>query len=481
MPPDLTDLKAAQAEAAEGAAWLRAALRGARFGVWERHLPTASARWDARAAEIYGGLTPDRAMPSLAEWRDRIHPEDRAARLATVEASIAPGGPDNYDAAFRFRRDDGGYNWLVVHGTVVERDPVTGHGLRLAGVVQDVSERHAAEAALRTSEERLRLAQDAGGVGSWEWTVKTSELYWSESCHRLHGTDPTIPPTLESWRNGIHPEDWVAVAAAIETMLKGEAKEWAAEFRFTRVSDGAVRWISGRGTVEREAATGQVLRLRGIALDVTPQKAAEESQRLLIREIDHRAKNALAVVQAAVRLTPRHDNAAYAQAIEGRVNALARAHTLLAEGRWTGADLLTLARGELAPFLLPAGGTEVPMMTVDGPNVQVASSAAQGLSMALHELATNATKHGALSVPSGRLTVGWSVDQVAGLLALRWEERCGPPITAPPSRRGFGTRVLEGTIKNQLGGTIQWHWERSGLICEMTIPLNRAIELQGGV
>ncbi|MGG5890559.1 PAS domain-containing protein [Falsiroseomonas sp. HC035] len=478
---DITDLKAAQTEAAEGAARLRAALRGARFGVWERHLPTASARWDVRAAEIYCGLTPDRALPSLAEWRDRIHPDDRAARLATIEGATAPGGPDNYDVEFRFRRDDGGYNWLVVHGSVVERDLVTGHGVRLAGVVQDLSEKYAADAALRTSEERLRLAQDAGGVGSWEWTIETGEVYWSESCHRLHGTDPSVPPTLETWRNGIHLDDWVAVAAGIEATLKGEAKEWATEFRFTRASDGALRWISGRGTVEREAATGRALRFRGIALDVTPQKAVEELQRLLIREIDHRAKNALAVVQAAVRLTPSHDSAAYAQAIEGRITALARAHTLLAEGRWTGADLLTLVRGELAPFLLPADGTKVLVVTVGGPEVQVSSAAAQGLAMALHELATNATKHGALSVPGGRLTVGWSVDRAAGLLALQWQEHCGPPITAPPSRRGFGTRVLEGTIKNQLGGTLQFHWNSSGLVCKMTVPLDCAIEMEGSI
>src|SRR5207253_2357687 len=141
---------------------------------------------------------------------------------------------------------------------------------------------------------------------------------------------------------------------------------------------------------------------------------------------------------------------AYAHAIEGRVKALARAHTLLAEGRWSGADLLTLARGELAPFLVPAINGAVPVVNLDGPIVQVSASAAQGLSMALHELATNATKYGALSVSNGRLTVTWSLDCATGALKLRWEERGGPPVASPPRRRGFGTRVLEGTIKNQL-------------------------------
>lgn len=242
-----------------------------------------------------------------------------------------------------------------------------------------------------------------------------------------------------------------------------------------------MRWMSGRGSVEREASTGRALRFRGIVLDITSQKAAEELQQLLIREIDHRAKNALAVVQAAVRLTPKDNTAAYAKAIEGRVKALARAHTLLAQGRWTGADLLTLARGELAPFLLPAGSGKVPEVIIDGPAVQVSSAAAQGLSMALHELATNATKHGALSVPAGRLVVKWTVDHATAQLALQWEEQGGPPVAAPPSHRGFGTRVLEGTIKTQLGGTIHCSWESTGLVCEMTVPLNRSVEFEVGI
>lgn len=476
---DVTALKAVEAALMAGEARLRAALQGARLGTWERHLPTASGHWDARAAEIYGGLTPDRCSPDLAEWRERVHPDDRVARTTAVEGAIAAGGPDSYDAEFRFLRDDGGWNRISVHGTVVERDPVTEQGLRLAGVVQDLTARHAADTALWASEERLRLAQDAGGVGSWEWTIDTGELYWSESCHRLHGTDPAIAPSLESWRSGIHPDDLAGLNATIEATLGSQATDWATEFRFTRQSDGAVRWIRGRGTVEREPVSGRALRFRGIALDVTSQKAAEELQNLLIQEIDHRAKNVLAVVKAALRLTPSTDMAGYVQAIEGRVEALARAHTLLAEGRWTGADLLTLTRGELAPFMVPVGDVAVPTIVIDGPAVKVSSAAAQGLSMALHELATNATKHGALSVPGGRLTVGWSVDHGAGLLLLRWEERCGPPV-APPLRSGFGTRVLEGTIKHQLGGNVHCHWEKAGLVCELVVPLKGAVELEFG-
>lgn len=200
---------------------------------------------------------------------------------------------------------------------------------------------------------------------------------------------------------------------------------------------------------------------------------------LLMRELDHRAKNALAVVQAALRLTPKGDADAYAKAVGGRVGALARAHTLLARGQWSGAGLRDLAWGELTPFL--GGGTAAPgqpappRATLDGPDVTLVPGAAQALSMALHELATNATKYGALAAPDGRVSVIWEVDGQAGVLRLRWTEAGGPPVEAPPSRRGFGSRVLEATLRDQLGGRVSHEWRPGGLVCGVELPLARAV------
>ena len=211
--------------------------------------------------------------------------------------------------------------------------------------------------------------------------------------------------------------------------------------------------------------------------DVSERRAAEERQALLMRELDHRAKNALAVVQAALRLTPKDDAEAYARAVGGRVAALARAHTLLARGQWSGAGLRELAWGELAPFLGPAvGGGQQPRAALDGPDVALAPGAAQALSMALHELATNATKHGALSAPGGRVSVLWEADAGAGLLRLLWAEAGGPPLAgAPPARRGFGSRLLEATLRDQLGGRLVRDWRPGGLVCTVELPLARAL------
>ncbi|MDI3308245.1 MAG: HWE histidine kinase domain-containing protein [Acetobacteraceae bacterium] len=206
--------------------------------------------------------------------------------------------------------------------------------------------------------------------------------------------------------------------------------------------------------------------------DIQERKRAEERQALLAREVDHRAKNALAVVQAAVRLTRAEDVKGYVRALEGRIAALARAQTLLAQDRWAGADLRALVRGELKPFL---GGNRQ-RAVLDGPPMVLPPGAAQPLAMAVHELATNALKHGALSVEGGRVAVSWrAVGRAASrMLRLRWVETGGPPVPGVPTRRGFGTRVVDATIRRQLGGTVSLAWEAQGLICDIELPLTRA-------
>jgi two-component sensor histidine kinase len=236
------------------------------------------------------------------------------------------------------------------------------------------------------------------------------------------------------------------------------------------------RDVSDRKTAEEAATRARVAEAEREALraEISERRRVEERQTLLTRELDHRAKNALAVVQAALRLTPREDAEAFARAVEGRVAALSRAHTLLAKGRWDGAELGALAEGELAPFLAGSAG-DGPRAELSGPPLSLSPNAAQALSMALHELATNAVKHGALSVPGGRVSLRWSADDAAGLLRLRWAEAAGPLPAKPPTRRGFGSRVLEATLRVQLGGVVVRSWEAPGLVCEAALPLPRVL------
>jgi two-component sensor histidine kinase len=275
----------------------------------------------------------------------------------------------------------------------------------------------------------------------------------------------------------IHPDDRSRVEAAFRAVTRGTADHAQEEFRVQK-ADGTWTWVESAGAaVELNLETGEVLRIAGVAHDVTRRREAAERQRLLAREIDHRAKNALAVVQAVLRLTPKDEPRAFAAAVEARVAALARAHTLLAEGGWVGADLRAVAERELAAFVSEAGGAG-PRVSLDGPPIVLAPAAVQPLAMVLHELATNAVKHGALSVPCGRVEICWHIPRLPesdGPLRLCWAEAGGPAIQATPERRGFGTRVVEATMRGHLGGSVERRWQQSGLVVEIALPLTRVL------
>ncbi len=168
------------------------------------------------------------------------------------------------------------------------------------------------------------------------------------------------------------------------------------EFRVLR-PNGEIRWCIGTAAASVDGA-GKVVRISGVTIDVTDRKEADERQILLAREVDHRARNALAVIQSIIRLTRAKSVDDYVQAIEGRIKALARAHTLLSDSRWNGADLSTLVDEELAPY---RAGDRI---RCGGPDISLQPATAQGLALALHELATNAAKHGALSSPAGKIS-----------------------------------------------------------------------------
>ncbi|WP_439552725.1 HWE histidine kinase domain-containing protein [Falsiroseomonas sp.] len=246
------------------------------------------------------------------------------------------------------------------------------------------------------------------------------------------------------------------------------------------IDDQPARWCRVSG-VPVHGPDKRVIGALVVMIDVDDEHRAHERQALLTREVDHRAKNMLAVVQAALRLTRAETIDSFVQAIEGRIAALARAQTLLAADRWSGADLRNLIQGELGPFLVgaaPGEGTDpagmAPHAVLSGDRVVLPAGAAQPFSMAIHELATNAIKYGALSSPTGRLAVTWTVDRPAGhLLRLRWAETGGPPA-APRRKPGFGSRVLHGTVQDQLGGRVTMAWEAEGLVCDLEIPLRRA-------
>jgi PAS domain S-box-containing protein len=198
--------------------------------------------------------------------------------------------------------------------------------------------------------------------------------------------------------------------------------------------------------------------------DITERKRSEAQIVILAREAEHRTKNILATVLATVRLSHSDISGDLKQLIEGRINALAKVHTLFVETRWAGAELHRLVTQELLAF----SEKKEARVRIDGPAIMLEPSAAQTTAISLHELATNATKYGSLSAAGGHVDIAWSVT-ADGRLGLRWVETGGPTVTSP-THRGFGTRMMENMI-GQLKGEVRFDWRAEGLTCEITLPL----------
>ena len=209
-------------------------------------------------------------------------------------------------------------------------------------------------------------------------------------------------------------------------------------------------------------ADGKIIGASKIARDITEQKRAQEQITTLAREAEHRSKNLLATVQATVSLSQSDTPEGLKQAIEGRILALAKVHSLFVDSRWIGAELSAIARLELAPY----SEKDETVVRISGPQVLLEPSAAQVIAVSLHELATNAAKYGALSVPNGQISLKWTHD-ADGRLVLHWTETGGPAVKVP-THQGFGTRIIERMI-GQLKGKARFDWDADGLVCEITL------------
>jgi PAS domain S-box-containing protein len=330
-------------------------------------------------------------------------------------------------------------------------------------VAERTAELESSAARLRESEQRRSVALAAGQMGSWDWDVENGECNWDAGQYRIFGVDPeNFKLTYDNIRPLIHPEDLQRIEGLVAGGIADKAT-FQTEARIIR-PNGELRWCICAAAMTMNSE-GRVVRVSGVTVDITDRKEAEERQALLAREVDHRARNALAVTQSIVHLTRASNIKGYIAAVNGRIGALSRAHALLSESRWQGADLATLVDDELAPY----GISGAAKIEVSGPAISLEPATAQILALALHELATNAVKYGALSSPSGVVDVSWELD--SGNLILQWIETGGPPTKAPSSR-GFGTKLITATCETQLGGKTNFGWLPQGLHCTLSVPIS---------
>lgn len=321
------------------------------------------------------------------------------------------------------------------------------------------------EAALARERRTLDLAMEAAEMGSWRYTVADNICLYDERAQRLYGlTEGRFLHDEENVKNMFHPDDlapmWKAVGVAVDP--KGDGR-YDVEYR-ARQRDGSWRWLSAWGIVEfeGEGAERRPVAIAGSSRDITPQKLAEEHQRLLVNELNHRVKNTLATVHSIAHHTLRTagDVGEMRRAIEFRIQSLARAHDLLTKQNWVGADIGEVVALAIEPF-------SAAHIDISGPQLQLSPRQALALSMALHELATNAVKYGALARTEGRVEISWHSE--GDRLRFTWRERGGKPVT-PPLSRGFGSRLLEKAVALDLGGTARLEWAVDGVIWDAMAP-----------
>jgi PAS domain S-box-containing protein len=330
----------------------------------------------------------------------------------------------------------------------------------------------AAHERLRRSVSRLRLALAGARAGAWEWDAGTDDVVWSPEIFAITGVASEAGvPGLETCLTMIEEKDRDKAVSDVKAALS-EGGPFTTEFRIRR-TDGTVIWLSISGVVDH-VETGKPLRAYGILQDITEWKAQEEQIHLLMREVNHRSKNMLSLVQVIARQTAAREPEDFISCFTERIQALAASQDLLIRNEWQGVDVEDLARAQLAHFVDLIGSRIV----VDGPRLRLKPASAQAIGLALHELATNAGKYGALSTGAGRVDIRWGID--GDTLTMSWTEREGPPVSKP-KRRGFGTTVIETMANHSLDGEVELAYAPSGVTWRLACPTANALEHRGEV
>jgi two-component sensor histidine kinase len=386
-------------------------------------------------------------------------PEVLSAAYATGESYLTRAEP------VRVPRPGGRIDELFLDLVVA---PVKDHAGGVIGLCVegfDVTPQVRAQQEAEETERRLSAAVSIARLGAFEWNLETGEATLDARAREIYGFGPDEPLTIPDVVQRIDLEDLPRVASeARDAERRGQVRR---EFDYRiRLPDGAIRnVVAVSDTVV--GPDGQPRRVIGVFDDVTERRRAEKRQRLLINELNHRVKNTLATVQsiAAQTLHSAPDLATAREAFEARLIALAAAHDLLTAESWHGARLTDVVASAMAPFET----TQRPQISRGGPPVWLTARRALALSMALHELATNAVKYGALSRLAGHVTILWSVS-AEDQLTLCWDEQGGPPVKAP-ERTGFGSRLVQRSLAHELDGTVAFTFAPAGVRCAISFQL----------
>jgi PAS domain S-box-containing protein len=400
---------------------------------------------------------------------DITHPDDRPWDRESLRR-MDGGDLGVFDRQKRYIRKDGSIVWVRVTANVIRS--ATGRPLRTTAVIQNLNEQKRAEQDLEAGRTRLQLALDAARLGWFQYDPARRSGRGDARFREIFDLTTDETP-LEELLKRIHPDDVERASASLASALSpDEPKPSVSHHRVLR-RNGDVRWVElhGLANFEGSGRERRVVSLIGTAQDITERKEHEERTHLLMREINHRAKNMLSVVDAIAHQTAARNPEDFIARFSERIQALSANQDLLVRNEWKGVGIADLVRAQLAHLADLIGSRIV----VQGPTLRLNATSAQAIGLAIHELSTNAGKYGALSTDSGSVHIRWSTE--GDTFHMHWTESGGPAVSAP-ERRGFGTIVMEVMAERTVGGKVALDYRPSGVTWGLTCPAPNVLERQ---
>ncbi len=443
---------------------LLTALESAEVGWWEWDIAADLLRANPDMARSLG-LDLGSAMQGvpLSDVLARVHPQDRLGLQDAIKEAVRTGEP--FREEYRVLDSGDRASWTSARGRCLYDE--AGSPSRLAGIGVDVTARREAQEQLRDADLGRELALEAARLGRFDHDIVSGRRFYDARAQAMLGVTLEEVQDPKSVLSFVHPDDRARVAEAQAAACNPERRgPYREVYRVRHPRSGEERWISGVGRTRFE--NGVCTRFMGVLEDVTERRQAEEHRQLLMHELNHRVKNTLALVQALVDASLRsaRDPVAARADIAGRIQALSRAHDLLTAQNWSAASVAEVVRQVAGALSLPPE-----RIRAAGPPVQLGPKPALQLALALHELATNALKYGALSNETGAVTIGWGLAAEDGVerFFVDWRERGGPTV-APPTRRGFGSRLVERSTAMEFDGEVRLDYAPEGVCWRLEAP-----------
>jgi PAS domain S-box-containing protein len=399
-------------------------------------------------------------------WVEDFIPEsDRAEIKQAFQKAIKQRKP--IEMQHRFCTPDGKTGWLSSRAVPVLGD--NGEITQWFGMATDITARHEAEEQLAHSAQVLRVAVEIGKVGLWDWNVETGEVVWSDEHFRMQGYDVgEVTPSYEKWIERVHSEDRAPSEARLAQVME-TGDDYIVDYRAVH-PNGQIRWLSVRGRFLYDK-NNKPVRMLGAMVDITERRHQEEWHKLLVAELQHRVRNLIGMVRSVARLSaPSHRNVdEYVDHLIGRLQAMGRTQSTLTRSPGRNVDLSELVREELLVHAVRHD-----QCFVEGPDVALSPHAAEIITLAIHELATNSVKYGALG-DTGYIRITWNTEGRDGKtwVSFRWQETAPVRKTKKP-RKGFGRRLIEERVPYELHGEGQFTVHDTGVLAQLDFPLLEA-------